>query len=71
MGNRNNPYFNSSGYPDPTAFHGTKQIRKEESAIEHKLHNLIHVIRDIANLAGFEVVGRIHFKHKKTGKEFK
>ena len=71
MGNRNNPFFNQSGYPDPTAFHGTKKIMKEENAIEHKVHDLIHVIRDIANLAGFEVVGRIHLRHKKTGKDFR
>lgn len=66
-----NPFFNSSGCPDPTAYHGTKEIIKEETEMENKVHDLVHVIRIICNLAGFEVVGRITFKHKKTGKEFK
>ena len=68
---KSSPFFNSEGYADPTAFFGTKSIVKEEKELEDKVHTLVHVIRDIANLAGFEVIGRIQFKHKKTGKEFR
>ena len=68
---KSSPFFNSEGYADPTAFYGTKNIVKEEKELEDKVHTLVHVIRDIASLAGFEVIGRIQFKHKKTGKEFK
>ena len=50
---------------------GTKEIIKEETEMEKEVHSLLHIIRDIANLAGFEITNRIHFKHKKTGKEFK
>ena len=39
--------------------------------MENKVHALVHIIRDIANLAGFEVIGRIQFRHKKSGREFK
>lgn len=53
--------YNSEGYPDPTAYYGTKEIVREESEQE----------RRIRHLAGFEVVGRITFKDKKTGKEFR
>ena len=49
----------------------TKEIIKEETEMEKEVHSLLHIIRDIANLAGFEITNRIHFKHKKTGKEFK
>ena len=66
-----NPFFNQSGYPDPTAYHGTKEIVREEERIEKELHDLLHIIRAVCNLSGFEVVGRITFRHKKTGKEFK
>lgn len=66
-----NPYFNSSGYPDPTAFYGTKEIVKEETETEKKVHILIHIFRDVAHLAGFEIVNRVHLKCKKTGREFK
>lgn len=68
---KSSPYFNSEGYADPTAFHGTKNVIKEETEMENKVHTLVHTIRDIANLAGFEVIGRIQFKHKKSGREFK
>lgn len=71
MTRKNKMFYNGSGYPDPTAFYGTKKIVQEEAAIEKKVHTLVNVIRDIANLAGFDVVGRIHLKHRKTGKEFK
>ena len=65
------PYYNASAYPNPTAFHGTKQIIKEEAEMDKTVHDMVYVIKGIAELLGFEVVGRIHFKHKKTGKDFK
>lgn len=68
---KSSPFFNSEAYADPTAYFGTKNIIKEETEMENKVHTLVHVIRDIADLAGFEVIGRIQFKHKKTGREFK
>lgn len=68
---KSSPFFNSEGYADPTAFFGTKNIIKEETEMENKVHALVHIIRDIANLAGFEVIGRIQFRHKKSGREFK
>lgn len=66
-----NPKLNGEGYTDLTAYLGTKNIIKEETEMEKQVHDLVHVIKYIVNLAGFEVVGRIHFKHKKTKKEFK
>ena len=71
QGNNQNPFYNHEGYADPTAYHATKSIMKEEADLEKKVHKLIHLIRDAAELAGFEVVGRIHLKHKKTRKEFR
>lgn len=66
-----NPYLNAEGYPDPTAYYGMKNITKEEQEIEKRVHDLVHIIKSLSDTVGFEVVGRIHFKHKKTGKEFK
>ena len=71
MGKNNSPFYNASGCADPTAYYGTKEIIKEETEMEKEVHFLLHIIRDIANMAGFEITNRIHFKHKKTGKEFK
>ena len=67
----NNPYYNHESYPDPTAFHGLKNIIREEEQLDKQVSDLIHVFKVICNLAGFEIIGRVHFKHKKSGKEFK
>ena len=32
--NKRNPFYNSEGYPDPTAYYGMKEIVKEESEQE-------------------------------------
>ena len=66
-----NPYINGEGYSDPTAYYGMRNILKEEQEVEKTVHDLVHIIRDLADILGFEVIGRIHFKHKKTGREFK
>jgi hypothetical protein len=65
------PYFNSEGYSDPTAYNGLKNVIKSEAEIEKQVSDLIHVFKVICTLAGFEIVGRIQFKHKKSGKIFK
>jgi hypothetical protein len=73
MGNKN-PYYNASGYPDPTAYNALKPIIKEEKEnkeLEKKAKNLIAVFRLIADWAGFDIVGKIHLKHRKSKKEFK
>jgi hypothetical protein len=64
-------YLNHEGYPDPTAHYGIKEVVKEESEQERRIRHLMHIIREAAHLAGFEVVGRITFKDKKTGREFR
>ncbi|MBR5583368.1 MAG: hypothetical protein IKW21_02445 [Lachnospiraceae bacterium] len=71
MGNNKNPFFNESGCPDPTAYYGTKNVIKEEAEMENKVHSLIHIFKEIAKLAGFDITNRVHFRHKKSRKEFK
>lgn len=66
-----NPYFNESGCPDPTAFNALKPIMKEDAALEHKAHNLVNTLKFIVDWAGFEFIGRIHIRHKKSGREFR
>jgi len=64
-------YRNSEGYSDPTAFYGCKDTVKKETELDKSVHKLVHAIRDLTSVAGFEVVGRITFKHKKSGKIFR
>lgn len=64
-------YLNHEGYPDPTAHYGIKEVVKEANELEKKVHNLINVLKFIVDCAGFEFIGRIQIKHKKTKKEFR
>lgn len=66
---------NSSGYHDPTAGAAWSNMRREERQQEAErmevISNLIPVMKQTAELAGFEVVGRITLKDKTTGKEYR
>ena len=64
-------YKNSEGYVDPTAGAAMATVKREEnSELNDRNHKLIHAIRNIVDLAGFEIVGRVTLKHKKSGKVF-
>lgn len=71
MSRNRSSYFNDEGYADPTAFHGLAEVIKEEKRIDHQVSDLVHVIKVICNLAGFDVIGRLQFKHRKSGREFR
>lgn len=71
----NRPGRNAEGYPDPTAGAAWNNIRREERQQEAErmavISNLIPVMKQTAELAGFEIVGRITLKDKATGKEYR
>lgn len=66
---------NGEGYPDPTAGAAWNNMRREERRQETErlsvISSLIPVMKQTAELAGFEVVGRITLKDKATGKEYR
>lgn len=74
MGN-NKPWLNSSGCPDYTAFEALKRIEAEEKRrlyyVDDAARVVITTIKNILDLSGFEVIGRIQIKHKKSGKVYK
>ena len=65
------PRRNAEGYLDVTAYLGTKNVIQEENEAERKNKDLNHTYRLLADMAGFEIVGRITIKHKKTGRVFR
>ena len=71
MGNKNNPYYNSSGYPDPTAYDAIKPIMDHDAALEGKVNFLIKVLKYIIRESGFELVNRVELKDKATGRVFR
>nr|DAY52101.1 MAG TPA: hypothetical protein [Caudoviricetes sp.] len=69
-------YKNAEGYNDPTPGEAMSLIRKEQRQQEISerlavISRLIPILKQTAELAGFEVVGRITLRDKETGKEYK
>lgn len=68
-------YKNQEGYHDPTAGQAMANIRREEQQREAEtiqtIGTLMSIIRQAAALAGMEIVGRITFRDKDTGKEYR
>lgn len=74
MGNNGKPWLNNSGCPDPTAYEALKHIQNEERKSNHvdsNAHMVVTTIKNVLDLAGFEMLGRIQIRHKKTGKIYK
>lgn len=66
-----NPYKNSEGYCDPTAYNGLKPIITEENALSKDVSALISVLKYIIDKSGFELINRIEIRDKKTGRIFR
>lgn len=65
---------NAEGYSDPTvkgAWDNMCQTKHQYDAkVMDRIGRLIPIMKSVAEIAGFEVVGRITLKDKKTGKEW-
>ena len=69
-------YKNSEGYPDPTAGMAYNNMQREQRQQQEAerlavIGRLIPVLKQTAELAGFEVVGRITLRDKETGREYR
>lgn len=62
-----NPKKNSEGYSDPTAYEAIKNVNDDDE----RFHKLLHSIRDICDLSGFAIEGRIVLKDKRTGRTWR
>lgn len=69
--NDRKPWLNDSGCSDPTAYEALKSIINDEEILENKVRKLVKAIKFIVKRAGFELIGRIQIKDKKSGKEFR
>ena len=67
QGDKNNPFHNSEGYLNHTAF----GVIQEENELEKKTGFLIKVLKFIINESGYELLNRIEIKDKKSGRVFR
>lgn len=66
-------YRNKEGYADPTA---GAAIHEAESKVKKREYNpevtnLVSVLKQMIDIAGYEMVGRIVLRDKDTGKEYR
>lgn len=61
------PWENSSGKADPTAYTATRPIQEDEQRVS----DLVHVIRYVAKNAGFEIINRIEFRDRRSGRIYR
>ena len=59
---------NASGCMDLTAY---EAIKHADHKPDVRLSSAVKVVKQVLNLAGFEMVGRVVVKDVKTGKEFR
>ena len=66
---------NAEGYPDPTAGEAYRNIVREEREADAerlaKISALVPILRATAELAGFDIIGRIPLRDWDTGKEYR
>ena len=66
-------YRNKEGYADPTAgaaIHGAEPKAKKKE-YNPEVTNLVSVLKQMIDIAGYEMVGRIVLRDKDTRKEYR
>ena len=66
-------YRNKEGYADPTAGAAIHEaeLRVKKKEYNPEVTNLVSVLKQMIDIAGYEMVGRITLKNKNTGKEYR
>ena len=62
---------NAEGYSDPTAYHGTRNVLREEARIDKRADDLISTLKYVIRQSGFELIERIQLRDVKSGKEYR
>ena len=57
------PWENSSGCKDPTAYAATRPTEEEI-----QVSKMVKSIKTVADLFGYEIINRIEFRNRSTGK---
>lgn len=63
----NKPWQNKSGLPDPTAYNGEKPITEEEQIVA----DLVWIFKKITRWAGFEIINRVEFRNRRSGRRYR
>lgn len=61
------PWQNRSGCNDPTAYTAEKPITEEEQ----KVADMVWIFKKIARRAGLEIINRIGFRDRRSGRTYR
>ena len=67
-------FRNSEHYADPTPYEARKNIRKEEQLEAARMRTigaLVVTLKQVADLAGYEIVGRVVLMDKDSGRIYR
>ena len=64
---RQNDLYNPEGYRDPTAYDAIRNITEEEE----KVSVLIHIIKSMLRICGFELIRRVEIRSLRSGREYR
>lgn len=64
-------YRNKEGYADPTAGAAIHEAETKKKEYNPEVTNLVSVLKQMIDIAGYEMVGRIVLRDKDTGKEYR
>lgn len=73
-GNRDDIRYNGEGYPDPTAAEAIAKADLDlflEKQAEERFKKLLHTIKNLCELSGFELAERVVLRDEKTGKTWR
>lgn len=64
---------NSSGYPEPTAGQALEHVLFDEELkeIDDTAGKLVHIVKLVLDIWGFELAERVKIRHRKTGRIYK
>lgn len=62
---------NAEGYNDPTAHNAMTKVMREEQERLRRIGLIVNIVKNVADLAGFDLIGRITLRDRKTGREYR
>lgn len=65
------PKYNASGLSDPTAWQAMEPIAREDEELEKRVTLLVRIIKQIVDIAGFDLMTRIEVRDRRSGRVFR
>ena len=65
------PYKNAEGYADPTAYNALSSIQAEQDEADLRCQQLIRALKNLIDLADYDILARIEVRDRKTGRIYR